>query len=411
MLALVPAQVFAAANSFSFTTEGDGAADFSTEAAYSGVYSAKLSSGTADGASAGKVSMSLTQSLSSITDISFWYRISSVSTAVPYGTMNAWPLYCREGTTFALTADGYYSPYLILKIDVAGTPHWIMSQIWAEPAENLDTWIQWKMSDHAIPYGGGIPTVALWHDESFTNAGGPGTGSWPAGWGPLSFFQAHYAGATIVTVGIAAGWWSFNQPQVAYVDSLSINGIGYDIEFTTATGSGTATFNPTIGTITGLTAVSEDALPTSGKPNLTFPHAFFSFTVTGLAPGDSVTVTITLPSAVPVGTQYWKYGPTPGNLVDHWYQIPIGDDDGDDVIAVPLVDGGLGDDIVTVADGKIVDQGGPGSPSPATVTGTPVGGFLEPVNKLNVLTPYSALLGLVATVAIVVAAPWKKRKS
>ena len=39
---------------------------------------------------------------------------------------------------------------------------------------------------------------------------------------------------------------------------------------------------------------------------------------------------------------------------------------------------------------------------------TPVGGVVEPVNKLAVLAPYLALFGLVATAVVVVAAPWKK---
>jgi hypothetical protein len=39
-----------------------------------------------------------------------------------------------------------------------------------------------------------------------------------------------------------------------------------------------------------------------------------------------------------------------------------------------------------------------------------VGGLVEPVNKLNVVTPYLALLGLIAA-AVVVVALWKKRKS
>jgi hypothetical protein len=39
----------------------------------------------------------------------------------------------------------------------------------------------------------------------------------------------------------------------------------------------------------------------------------------------------------------------------------MGDDDGDNVITITLVDGGLGDDDLT-ANGVIVDQGGPGNP-------------------------------------------------
>ena len=38
-------------------------------------------------------------------------------------------------------------------------------------------------------------------------------------------------------------------------------------------------------------------------------------------------------------------------------------------------------------------------------TGAPVGGFLEPVNKLSVMTPYLALFGAIAAVAITV---WKR---
>jgi hypothetical protein len=38
----------------------------------------------------------------------------------------------------------------------------------------------------------------------------------------------------------------------------------------------------------------------------------------------------------------------------------------------------------------------------------PVGGFVEPVNKLTLFAPYLALFGIVAAVAIVVAKPWKK---
>jgi len=38
----------------------------------------------------------------------------------------------------------------------------------------------------------------------------------------------------------------------------------------------------------------------------------------------------------------------------------------------------------------------------------PVGGYMEPVNKLSIIAPYLTLLGLVATIAIVAAAPWKK---
>jgi hypothetical protein len=94
---------------------------------------------------------------------------------------------------------------------------------------------------------------------------------------------------------------------------------------------------------------------------------------------------MTFPSPLPVGTQYWKYGPTPSDPTDHWYQLPIGDDDGDNVITITLFDGGVGDDNVVAPDGVIVDQGGPGIPT------APVGGEAYPVNKLAILAPWIAL--------------------
>jgi hypothetical protein len=199
-------------------------------------------------------------------------------------------------------------------------------------------------------------------------------------------------------------------------DGKSGTSNGFDINTTpacaeTATGTGAACLNPDASVITTLTAVSESSLPREGKPNIVFPHGFFSFRIAGLALGARVTVTMTLPSPVPVGTQYWKYGPTPDNHTPHWYQLPIGDDDGDNVITITLTDNGLGDDILTGQDGQIVDQGGPGIQRDPGPTGGPVGGVLMPVNKPAILVPYIVLFGVVTTVAVVVVVPSKKRKN
>ena len=123
----------------------------------------------------------------------------------------------------------------------------------------------------------------------------------------------------------------------------------------TATGTGIACFVTDSGTIEDLVAVHESTLPEEGKPELVFPHGFFSFNVTGLTPNQTVEVTLTLPDIVPVGTEYWKYHASEGG----WIQIPMDSDDGDNILTITLVDGGLGDDDCT-ANGVIVDQGGPG---------------------------------------------------
>ena len=141
----------------------------------------------------------------------------------------------------------------------------------------------------------------------------------------------------------------------------------------TATGTGIAYFATDAGTIENLVAVGEAMLPEEGKPALVFPHGFFSFDITGLTPGQTAVVTITLPDNVPVGTQYWKYHASEGG----WIQIPMGSDDGDEIITITLVDGGLEDDDGT-ANGVIVDQGGPDIPgAPPVIT------FFAPLSSVS----------------------------
>jgi hypothetical protein len=38
----------------------------------------------------------------------------------------------------------------------------------------------------------------------------------------------------------------------------------------------------------------------------------------------------------------------------------------------------------------------------------PVGGYMEPVNKLSIIAPYLALFGLAAALVYVAVKPWKK---
>jgi GH25 family lysozyme M1 (1,4-beta-N-acetylmuramidase) len=90
----------------------------------------------------------------------------------------------------------------------------------------------------------------------------------------------------------------------------------------TATGTGIAYFTSDAGTIVDLTSVDELDLPLEGKPDIVFPHGFFSFNIIGLTPGQTVVVTITLPDNVPVGTEYWKYHASEGG----WIRIPMGSD-------------------------------------------------------------------------------------
>ncbi|MCJ7515588.1 MAG: SBBP repeat-containing protein, partial [Dehalococcoidia bacterium] len=137
----------------------------------------------------------------------------------------------------------------------------------------------------------------------------------------------------------------------------------------TVTGTGAATFLTDYGAVTEATAIDEATLPTTGKPDVIFPHGLFSFTISDIPVGSSVTVTLTLPSEVPEGTEYWKY-----DAVQGWVEMTslMGDNDGDNVLTLTLTDGGPGDGD-GVADGTIVDPGGPGVPAvtPAIPAPTP----------------------------------------
>jgi len=122
----------------------------------------------------------------------------------------------------------------------------------------------------------------------------------------------------------------------------------------TAAGTGAVTFTTSSGSITGLTAIAQSALTCTGNPGTTFPHGFFSFNIINIAPGASVTITITLPSNMPAGTQYWKC------QNGQWVNVTslLSSNDGDNVLNLTLTDGGLGDGD-GAANGTIVDPGGP----------------------------------------------------
>lgn len=106
-----------------------------------------------------------------------------------------------------------------------------------------------------------------------------------------------------------------------------------------------------------------DSPPSGTAPaGKTFPFGLFDFTVTGLAPGGTLSLNIVYPRALAAGAEYWKYGPTPTNAAPHWYQMPVVISPDRLTVTLTITDGGLGDDDL-LANGTIVDQGGPTEPS------------------------------------------------
>jgi len=95
--------------------------------------------------------------------------------------------------------------------------------------------------------------------------------------------------------------------------------------------------------------------------DLTFDYGFFDFTINGLTPGGITKLTITLPDGVTPDT-YYKYGQTPDNPMDHWYEFvydgTTGAETNANVITLHFVDALQGDDILT-PDSLVIDLGAP----------------------------------------------------
>lgn len=175
-------------------------------------------------------------------------------------------------------------------------------------------------------------------------------------------------GTVTATVIAAAAVDAFTNASLA--SSSTDNSVAYTgiavTSYTapTATGTGNATASFTGGGVSCSFVAPQfigvppgaPPIPPVGLPNGTFPHGLFDFSTTGCTAGSTLTFTILYPQVLPIGAQYWKYGPTPGTPAPHWYVLPatiVGN-----TATFTITDGGLGDDDL-VANGTIVDQGGP----------------------------------------------------
>ena len=120
----------------------------------------------------------------------------------------------------------------------------------------------------------------------------------------------------------------------------------------------------------------------SAPSDVEFSYGFFEFTITGVGNGDATTVTLNFPVGTTFDT-YYKYGPTPNNPTDHWYEFlydgQTGAEISGNVIALHFVNGMRGDDDFT-ADGIVVDVGAPAvaikSSSGSAIVATDGGGVV-----------------------------------
>jgi hypothetical protein len=124
------------------------------------------------------------------------------------------------------------------------------------------------------------------------------------------------------------------------------------------TGTGNVVFRVADGAVPASFDVTPVWPPPASPPaGYELPHGLYAATLRGLPTGSCVTIRVLLPSPVPTGAVWLKL------QGDRWITVPIGSDDGDAEVTITLCDSGQGDGD-GVADGNIIDPGGPAVPVP-----------------------------------------------
>jgi len=115
------------------------------------------------------------------------------------------------------------------------------------------------------------------------------------------------------------------------------------------------------GTLNDVEAIDNPS-PSDSPSGTDFNYGLFDFTITGLGAGGSTTVTLYLPAGA-APTKYYKYGQTPLEQFDHWYEFDFDGQTGavinGNVITLDFEDGLRGDDDLNDTNGTIVEPGGP----------------------------------------------------
>jgi hypothetical protein len=171
------------------------------------------------------------------------------------------------------------------------------------------------------------------------------------------------------SIYFAGATFSINFPVTAGAYQIALGGPQDAIagRFTTATAPvgppslnrlvtplGAVQFRTNSGTLTGLRNVSPGDIRCNA-PGYIFPYGMFAFQVINLAKGQTVQITITFPTPLPLGTKYYKC--QDNALVDYSDFVTRQDEY---TLILRITDGGKGDSDKIF--GQITDPGGPGFP-------------------------------------------------
>ena len=133
------------------------------------------------------------------------------------------------------------------------------------------------------------------------------------------------------------------------------------VSFHTYDNQNYVTLESPAGTSISNCKAADNPSSTNAPSDVEFSYGFFEFTITGVGNGSATTVTLHFPVGTTFDT-YYKYGSTPNNSTNHWYEFLYDGQTGAEiignVITLHFIDGMRGDDDIT-ADGIVVDVGAP----------------------------------------------------
>ncbi|MEJ2660682.1 MAG: hypothetical protein P8Z73_08170, partial [Desulfobacteraceae bacterium] len=179
-------------------------------------------------------------------------------------------------------------------------------------------------------------------------------------------------------------------------------------------GAYVVTFESPVGTT--LSNFQTTGNPSTGDfpPGKALNYCMFDFTINGVGAGGSVALTLYLPEGARPKS-YIKYGPTPTDSSDHWYEFiydgVTGAEISGNVITLHFVDAEQGDDVLT-QDGLVIDLGGPLFESPDPTRYGPGGGGCFMDSLVSSSAPAKSwhhlfIAALVVLLLAAIRAPWR----